>query len=59
MHLYIVDHMYIHINSKLVFKTAKVNKELYLSSLVVSPIKEHKQDKINQFLVLFFVLTMA
>ena len=31
----------------LVLKAARASKELYLSSLVVSPSKEHKQDRIN------------
>ena len=35
-----------------IYKTTKVNKGLYLSSLVISPIKECKQDRINQSLVL-------
>ena len=44
---YIVDCMYIHVNPRVLLKTAKVNKELYLSSLIVSPSKKHKQDRIN------------
>ena len=45
--LYIVDHMYTHVIIELVLKAARANKELYSSSLVISPSKEHKQDRIN------------
>ena len=47
MHSYIIDHMYTHVNPRLLFKITKVNKELYLSSLVISPTKECKQDRID------------
>ena len=47
MPLYIVDCIYIHVIPRLLLKVTKANKELYLSSLVVFPRKEHKQDRIN------------
>ena len=43
----IIDSWYIHVKSSLVLKATRANKELYLSSLIVSPSKECKQDKIN------------
>ena len=45
--MYIIDHMYIYIIIELVFKATRASKELYLSSLVIFPSKEHKQDRIN------------
>ena len=42
---------YVHTcNLSLVLKATRASKELYLSSFVVSPSKECKQDRINHFL---------
>ena len=48
--------MYIHVNIELVLKATRANKELYSSSLVVSPKKECKQDRINHSLHLLLLL---
>ena len=52
--------MYTHVNVELVLKVIRANKELYSSSLVISPSKEHKQDRINPtFVIPLLTLAMA
>ena len=57
--LYTVHHRsYIHTcNFSLVLKPTRANKELYLSSLVVFPSKECKQDRIDQSFKPHFLLS--
>ena len=52
--------MYTHVNPRLLLKATRANKELYLSSLVIFPSKEHKQDRINPtFITSLLILTTA
>ena len=48
--------MYTHVISSLVLKAARASKELYSSSLVVSPSKECKQDRIDLSFIPLFTL---
>ena len=48
---YIINCMYTYVNIELVLKATRANKELHLSSLVISPRKEHKQDRVDHFLL--------